>query len=345
VKAVPPNGLVLFCGHPDETKRILVAIEPLKPISQTLYLCDCRFHTEILRDQLTTGDPKIGFVVIDGHSASFHLLVGNVKETLFKLDVCLPKKHGRGGQSQNRFARIREEKRGWYVSKVAEFFAQYFMVDGLLAVSSLIFAGLANFKHDLAKKLDSRVSEKILAFVDVQYGGENGFNQAIDLASNVLKDTKFVGEQRILQSFFDLIVTDGAYCFSSATSIASLEQGLVETLIVWDDLPDLRYELVSLEDSAKTKVVFQLAEENLIFPGYAVVTSQPLLDWIFEHHLEFGSKIELISSASSIANQFIKGFGGIGGLLRFKNDNQEFEEEREGCADKSSEESEYDYEY
>jgi len=100
-KTVPPNGIVVFCGCPDEEiKKALIVVEPLKPIQQTLYMCDSKFHTEILRDQLTTGDCTIGFVIIDGHSASFHTLVGNAKETLFKLEVMLPKKHGRGGQSQ-----------------------------------------------------------------------------------------------------------------------------------------------------------------------------------------------------------------------------------------------------
>jgi hypothetical protein len=63
-KVLPPNGLVVFCGHPDETKLILLTLEPLKPISQTLYKCDNKFHTEVLRDQLTIGDSKIGFVVM-----------------------------------------------------------------------------------------------------------------------------------------------------------------------------------------------------------------------------------------------------------------------------------------
>jgi len=281
---------------------------------------------------------------MDGHSTSFHLLVGNVKETLFKLEVALPKKHGRGGQSQNRFARIREEKRGWYVSKVHEFFTQYFMEEGLLKVNSLIFAGCAGFKHDLAKKLDPKVSERILAFVDTQYGGENGFREAIELSVNVLKNTKFIEEQRIVQSFFDLIVLDGAYCFTSASSITLLEQGVVEKLIVWEELADIRYDLVSVDDSAVRKVVFKLPEEKPLFPGYEILSSEPLLDWIFEHYKEFGAQISLISNASSIGNQFINGFGGIGGILRFKADIEDHECE-EGKKSESDEESEYDYEY
>lgn len=350
---MPPNGLVVFCGHPDETKLILVALEPLKPIAQTLYKCDNRFHTEVLRDQLTFGDSKIGFVVIDGHACSFHLLVGNVRQTLFKLEVCLPKKHGRGGQSQNRFARIRDEKRGWYVSKVAELFTQHFMENGLLTVNSLIFAGCAGFKHDLAKKFDSRVTDKILAYVDVQYGGENGFNQAIELAANVLKDTKFVEEQRLLQSFFDLIVVDGAYCYSAQPTIDALEQGLIETLIVWEELTDIRFELVSTEDATKRKVAIKpapsLADEKKphVFPGYEIVAQQPLLDWIFEHHKDFGAKLKLVSSVTSIASQFINGFGGLGGIMRFKAPEQAHFEGPAGD-DESAEDSEgsiYDYEY
>jgi len=343
LKTVPPNGIVVFCGCPDEEiKKVLIVVEPLKPIQQTLYMCDSRFHTEILRDQLTTGDCTIGFVIIDGHSASFHTLVGNAKETLFKLEVMLPKKHGRGGQSQNRFARIREEKRGWYASKVAELFTQYFMENGLLKVSQLIFAGCAHFKHDLAKKLDPRVNEKILAFLDVQYGGENGFHEAIELSIPFLKNSKYVHEQKILESFFELIAMDAAYCFLPAATMVSLEQGLVETLIVWDELPDYRIELVSIKDPNDKKVVYKPTKENE-FPGYEIISSVPLLDWIFEYYKKFGAQMQLVSSASSIGNQFIAGFGGIGGKLRFKSDIQEFLNENE--EGEESEESEYDYEY
>jgi peptide chain release factor subunit 1 len=345
LKTLPANGIVVFCGCPDEEiKRVLIVVEPLKPIQQTLYLCDSKFHTEVLRDQLSTGDSKIGFVIIDGHSASFHTLVGNVKETLFKLEVQLPKKHGRGGQSQNRFARIRDEKRGWYASKVAEFFTQYFMENGLLQVSHLIFAGCANFKHDLAKKLDPRVNEKILAFLDVSYGGENGFHEAIELSLPFLKNSKYVNEQKILESFFDLIATDAAYCYLPAATIGSLEQGLVETLIVWDELPDYRIEIINVKDPLDKKVVYKPTKENE-FPGYEIISSVPLLDWIFEFGKKFGAQIQLVSSSSAVGNQFIAGFGGIGGKLRFKSDHlQEFMNEN-GDEEEGSEESEYDYEY
>jgi peptide chain release factor subunit 1 len=165
-----------------------------------------------------------------------------------------------------------------------------------------------------------------------------------------------VEEQRLLQSLFDLIVVDGAYCYSAQPTIDALEQGLIETLIVWEELSDIRYELVSTEDAMKTKVVIKAAPSLLddqkkvqamtTFPGYEIVSSMPLLDWIFEHHKDFGAKLKLVSSVTSIGNQFVNGFGGLGGMMRFKATDEVFEGpagENEDTED--SEESVYDYEY
>lgn len=65
-------------------------------------------------------DEKFGFIIVDGGGALFATLQGNQRNIQQKITVELPKKHGRGGQSANRFARLREEKRHNYVRKVAE---------------------------------------------------------------------------------------------------------------------------------------------------------------------------------------------------------------------------------
>lgn len=52
-------------------------------------------------------------------------------------------------------------------------------------VAGLVLAGSADFKNDLALSdmFDQRLQAKVLKIVDVSYGGDNGFNQAIELAS------------------------------------------------------------------------------------------------------------------------------------------------------------------
>ena len=55
---------------------------------------------------------------MDGSGSLFGTLSGNTREVMHKFTVDLPKKHGRGGQSALRFARLRMEKRHNYVRKV-----------------------------------------------------------------------------------------------------------------------------------------------------------------------------------------------------------------------------------
>ncbi|CAN0859030.1 Eukaryotic peptide chain release factor subunit 1-1 [Linum grandiflorum] len=117
---VPTNGLVFYTGtiltDDGKEKKVTMDFEPFKPINSSLYLCDKKFHTEAL-NELLESDDKFGFIVMDGNGTLFGTLSGNTREILHKFSVDLPKKHGRGGQSALRFARLRMEKRHNYVGR------------------------------------------------------------------------------------------------------------------------------------------------------------------------------------------------------------------------------------
>ena len=84
---IPKNGLILFCGtildENNKEKKVTYDIEPFKPINTSLYLCDNRFHTNILLD-LIQEEQKIGVIIIDGKGVLLGLLIGNRKEILYK---------------------------------------------------------------------------------------------------------------------------------------------------------------------------------------------------------------------------------------------------------------------
>lgn len=88
---------------------------------------------------------------MDGNGALFGTLQGNTRDVLHKFTVDLPKKHGRGGQSALRFARLRMEKRHNYVRKVAEVATQLFVTNDKPNISGLILAGSADFKTELSQ--------------------------------------------------------------------------------------------------------------------------------------------------------------------------------------------------
>jgi peptide chain release factor subunit 1 len=110
----------------------------------------------------------------------------------------------------------------------------------------LILAGLADFKTELNESdmFDQRLKAIVVKIVDCSYGGENGFNQAIELSSDALANVKFVQEKRLISLFFEEISQDtGKYCFGVVDTLRALDLGAVETLIVWENLEINRYTL------------------------------------------------------------------------------------------------------
>ncbi|KZZ98225.1 eukaryotic peptide chain release factor subunit 1 [Ascosphaera apis ARSEF 7405] len=328
---VPPNGLVVYCGEiitsEGKEKKINIDFEPFKPINTSLYLCDNKFHTEAL-SELLESDQTFGFIIMDGNGALFGTLSGNNREVIHKFQVDLPKKHGRGGQSALRFARLREEKRHNYVRKVAELAVQNFITNDKINVVGLVLAGSADFKNDLAQSdlFDPRLQTKVIKIVDVSYGGESGFSQAIELAAETLGNVKFIQEKKLIAKYFEEISTDsGRVCYGIDDTLKALELGAVETLIVWENLDITRWIMKNSE--GEEVIVFtdkKQAKKGEMFKDpksgetMETIDQGPFLEWIAEHYKEFGAALEFISNRSSEGNQFVRGFGGIGAMLRYK---------------------------
>ncbi|XP_076364700.1 eukaryotic peptide chain release factor subunit 1 isoform X1 [Tachypleus tridentatus] len=333
---VPPNGLVIYCGtivtEEGKEKKVNIDFEPFKPINTSLYLCDNKFHTEAL-SALLADDNKFGFIVMDGNGALFGTLQGNTRDVLHKFTVDLPKKHGRGGQSALRFARLRMEKRHNYVRKVAEVATQLFITNDKPNIAGLILAGSADFKTELSQSdmFDPRLQAKVLKLVDVSYGGENGFNQAIELSAEVLANVKFIQEKKLIGRYFDEISQDtGKYCFGVEDTLKALEMGSVEILICWENLEINRFVLKN-HASEEEKILHLTPEQEKDKTHFVdketgveleLVDSIPLLEWLANNYKSFGTTLEIITDRSQEGSQFVKGFGGIGGLLRYRVDFQ-----------------------
>ena len=352
---VPPNGLVLYCGdiitEDGKEKKVTFDIEPYKPINTSLYLCDNKFHTEAL-SELLEADDKFGFIVMDGQGALFGLLTGNTRTVLHKFTVDLPKKHGRGGQSAVRFARLREEKRHNYVRKVAEVAVQNFITNDKVNVKGLVLAGSADFKNDLNKSelFDPRLAEKVVQIVDISYGGENGFNQAIELSAETLSNVKFVQEKKLLDQYFDQISQDtGKFCYGIDDTLKALDLGAIETLIVFENLDTVRYVFKDSEGQEVIKMVDPKSKDKSYVLDKAtgkemdLIEEKQLVEWLAENYKNFGATLEFITDKSQEGSQFVTGFGGIGGLLRYKVNFEQLIDESDDEYYDDDGESDYDF--
>lgn len=265
----PNNGLVVYCGtvlseDGRSEKKYTIDFEPFKPINRSLYYCGERFDVEPLKE-LLEDDKRFGFIVVDGNGTLFGLLQGSTRIVLQSIKVDLPKKHGRGGQSALRFARLREEKRHNYLRKVTELATQNYITNDRPNVVGLVLAGSADFKTKLSQSgmFDPRLSSIVIKIVDVSYGFENGFNQAITLSEDALGSVKYVQEKKLISKFFEEINVDSPkIVFGVEDTMKMLEMSAVETLVLWENLEYVR---ASFKDPASetSLIVMHLKKGDL----------------------------------------------------------------------------------
>lgn len=138
-----------------------------------------------------------------------------------------------------------------------------------------------------------------------------------------------VQEKRLLQKYFDEISQDtGKYCFMVGDTLRALELGAVEILVVWDNLDIDRIRLRN--HAAGEDKVLHLSKEQQANEHYfhdptsgvelEVIEKLPLVEWFANNYKTFGTSLEFVTNRSQEGSQFCRGFGGIGGILRWRVD-------------------------
>jgi len=109
--------------------------------------------------------------------------------------------------------------------------------------------------------------------------------------------------------------------------------GAIETLICWENLEISRYTLNNHatgedkilhlnQDAEKDKSHFVDPETGV---ELEIIEALPLLEWLANNYKRFGATLEIVTDRSQEGAQFVRGFGGIGGLLRYRVDFQMME--------------------
>jgi len=306
-KSTPPNGLLIYCGNctlGEKDVQKSLSFEPFRPIGKKMYRCDSRFYVDGF-EKLFESDTSYGFIIVDGNGYLLSILKGDEIIHLEKGDVQLPPKHGRGGQSALRFSRLRMEARANYIRKVAEACNKHFIINGtIVRVKNIILAGNAEFKQILAESeiLDKRIRTSIIKILDVAYGQQRGLYEAIQQSKTFLADLPYIEEKEQLTRFFNLVANEtNLTCYGVKTVLKALfEMQIVAELFIHGD-------------------------SNIKAPN-----GQNLVDFMIETHMQSLDintvKLHIINNNTAEAQQLIKGFNGIGGILRYKYDLTELEE-------------------
>ena len=104
--------------------------------------------------------------------------------------------------------------------------------------------------------------------------------------------------------------------------------GAVEELILWENLEIMRYEVRNSNTGEKDVMFLTKAEEenpNVFRDSETgveleVTDKETLVEWMANNYKQYGCVLEFVTDRSGEGVQFVKGFGGIGGILRWKVD-------------------------
>jgi peptide chain release factor subunit 1 len=336
-KKVPKNGLVIFCGAipqnggPGSEKVETYVIKPPGPIQVYLYRCDSRFHTEYLKEFLTEKE-TYGIVVIDSSAATYATLRGRHLEIVREITSGVPGKFRAGGQSARRFERQREAKLIEYFKRVGKHANEIFLpIEDLKGV---IISGPGPTKNDFEKGdyLHYTLKDRVISTIDTAYVSEQGVEEVMERAPEILRRVRYIEEKEIIQGFLDEIGHDtGLATYGESEVRRVLEMGAVETLLLSEELDLVRVKVrcsacdYVREETIREKLVSGF-EQNLSgepcpqcgAPALFVADSKDLIDDLAELADEVGADVEVISVETEEGQMLLKSFGGIAAILRFR---------------------------
>lgn len=235
-KQTPPNGLAVFSGNVSEKdggQDIKVwAIEPPLPLNIRLYRCDKNFILDPLEDMLITKE-VYGLVVLDHRDADIALLKGKSIIHLASTHSEVPGKTRAGGQSAQRFARIREGAKKDHFKKVADYMKDQFL--NLEGLKGIIVGGPSPTKENFVNSgyITGDLQAKIIGMKDLSYTGEFGLEELVEKSEDLLAEAEVMVEKKLMQRFLDLLgKAPGMVTYGKTDVIEKIKMGAVEVVMV-----------------------------------------------------------------------------------------------------------------
>ncbi len=324
----PPNGLVVFAGHKqigaDQTEMVAFVLEPPEAVQSFLYRCDSKFYTEPLHEMMTEKE-LYGLVVIDRSEATVGLLRGKRIEVLKNMQSLVPSKHRMGGQSARRFERLIEIAAHEWYEKVADV-----MTDAFLSrpeTKGIIIGGPGYTKEYFATQdyIHHELKKKVLEpYLDTGYTDEYGLRELVEKARSLLSNLDLMREKTLVQRLMEEIRKEegGLAAYGEEQVRHALQLGAVDTLLVSEGLRKLRLKLRCANGDWQGERT--LADEAALPKcpqdggNLTVADKKDIIEEFNGLASQSGTKVELISKDSEEGELFLRAFGGIAAILRYR---------------------------
>ncbi len=241
------GGLAIFVGHVivgNNKSRLISRVidDPPEPFPSFRYRCDSTFEISQLEEMLIDRT-SYGLFVIDRSEAAYGLASGKRLHCQEHITSLVPSKHGRGGQSAQRFERLIEEAADKFFKKASERACNYWL-PMIKDLRGIIIGGPGATK-DYVVKHDYFHHEikKLIAepYFDVGYSNESGLRELIQRAGSTMDQIELDIERTIVDEFLrEVMRANPKATFGEVMVRSALDQGAVSTLLLSESLTKRR---------------------------------------------------------------------------------------------------------
>lgn len=325
----PENGVAFFAGNVSDTEgrpdiKIWEVVPP-HPIESRHYRCDKEFVIDPLK-QMVVDDRVYGLIVADKNSAAIGYLQGNSVKTAFTLESNVPGKTRAGGQSAQRFARLRKQMLKSFLQEIADKAKSGFMDkarDGQLL--GIIVGGPGFVKDKLIDDgyIHQELEDEIVAVESLNYSGEEALEELVSKAEDAIEDSQVVLEKNLVNEFFtNLKEENGKSEYGVEPVYKALKMGAVDTLLISEkvDMFEATYECPNghekdiFEEEAQISDSIECDECN---EDMNLEDISDIVDAFGEKAEEMSTELEIIGDGHEEGQRLLN-MGGVAGILRYR---------------------------
>lgn len=293
----PENGIAVFAGYiPNKDDYVVETFDQFPdPIQESAYHCDKTFYTEPLEKSIAADGDYI-LIILDKNDAVIGEVVGTSVRAVETLSSLVPGKTQKGGFSQQRFERLREEAKENFFKEIAESVNNRY-VDQRHEINGILIGAPEPTKTEFLESeyLHHELRNKIISTTSISTTTEAGLRQLLNESKEVIEDQEITKQREYCERFLTGLSTDeDEITYGVDQTLKALDYGAVDTLLVSENLPrDTEEQL--LDGTEETNV----------------------LNYLQQSVQEYGSDIIFISDNFEEGSQFRDAFGGIGAILRY----------------------------
>ena len=268
-----------------------------------------------------------GLFVIDRSEAAYGLASGKRLHCQEHVTSLVPSKHGRGGQSAQRFERLIEEAADKFFKKSSERASSYWlpMIEDL---QGIIIGGPGATKDYVVKNdyFHHEIKKLIREpFFDVGYSNESGLRELVQRAGGLMDQIELDTERRLVDRFLSEVMKSYPKATYGEMMIRNaLDQGAVERLLISENVRKRRVLWVCRQCKEEWEGTQSRRSEIPVCPTCSseevIEDSERSMDLIDELTVLAGhtsAAVTLISMDTEEGATLFDAFGGIAALLRY----------------------------